>query len=104
VARELLLTGDRLSPDRAYALGLVNVVTEPGEAVAGALALAERICAVGPVGARASLQALERTVAERDELGWTATADATAAIVASDDIREGMAAFFEKREPQWTGR
>jgi enoyl-CoA hydratase len=104
VARELLLTGDRLSPERAYALGLVNVVTEPGGAVAGARALAERICAVGPVGARASLRALERTVAERDELGWEATADATAAIVASDDIREGMAAFFEKREPRWTGR
>jgi enoyl-CoA hydratase/carnithine racemase len=104
VAKEMLLTGDRLSPERAYALGLVNVITEPGEAVAGARALAERICAVGPVGARASLRALERTVAERDPLGWAATADATAAIVASDDLREGMAAFFEKREPRWTGR
>ncbi len=47
VAKEMLLTGDRLSPERAYALGLVNVVSEPGEAVAGALALAARICAVG---------------------------------------------------------
>jgi len=66
--------------------------------------LAERICAVGPVGVRASLHALERTVAERDELGWEATGTATDAIRASDDIREGMAAFFEKREPRWTGR
>jgi enoyl-CoA hydratase len=95
----MLLTGERLSPERAYVLGLVNVVTEPGDAVAGALALAERICAVGPVGARASLRALERTVADLDELGWEATTAATEAIVASDDIREGMAAFFEKREP-----
>jgi enoyl-CoA hydratase/carnithine racemase len=104
VAKEMLLTGDRLSPDRAYALGLVNVVTEPGGAVAGALELAARICAVGPVGARASLRALERSVAERDELGWEATTTATAAIAASNDIHEGMAAFFEKREPRWTGR
>jgi enoyl-CoA hydratase/carnithine racemase len=104
VAKEMLLTGDRLTPERAYALGLVNVVTEPGGAEAGALALAERICAVGPVGARASLRALERTVAERDELGWEATVGAMEAIGASDDIREGMAAFFEKREPRWTGR
>jgi enoyl-CoA hydratase/carnithine racemase len=56
------------------------------------------------VGARASLRALERTVAERDELGWDATVTATDAIRASADIREGMAAFFEKREPRWTGR
>jgi enoyl-CoA hydratase/carnithine racemase len=104
VAKEMLLTGDRLSPERAYALGLVNVLSEPGDAVADALALAARICAVGPVGARASLRALERTVAERDELGWEATVTATGAITASDDIREGMAAFFEKREPRWTGR
>jgi enoyl-CoA hydratase/carnithine racemase len=104
IAKEMLLTGDRLTPERAYSLGLVNVVTEPGEAVQGALALAARICAVGPVGARASLRALERTVAERDELGWEATTDATAAISGSDDIREGLAAFFEKREPRWTGR
>jgi enoyl-CoA hydratase len=104
VAKEMLLTGDRLSPERAYSLGLVTVVTEPGDAVEGALALAARICSVGPVGARASLRALERTVAERDELGWEATTDATGAIRASDDIREGLAAFFEKREPQWTGR
>jgi len=104
VAKEMLFTGDRLTPERAYALGLVNVVSEPGEAVADALALAGRICAVGPVGARASLRALERTVAEGDDLGWEATVTATEAIRASDDIREGMAAFFEKREPRWTGK
>jgi enoyl-CoA hydratase len=104
VAKEMLLTGDRLTPERGYALGLVNVVTEPGEAVTGALELAARICAVGPVGARASLRALERTVSVGDELGWEATVAATDAIRASDDIREGMAAFFEKREPRWTGR
>jgi enoyl-CoA hydratase/carnithine racemase len=104
VAKEMLLTGERLSPERAHSLGFVNVLTEPGEAVAGALDLAARMCAVGPVGARASLRALEHTVAERDELGWDETIIATDAIRASDDIREGMAAFFEKREPRWTGR
>jgi len=104
VAREMALTGDRLDPERAYALGFVNVIAEPGHAVDAALALAARVCAAGPVAARASLRALEQTVAERDELGWQATAGATDTIRASDDIREGMAAFFEKREPRWTGR
>jgi enoyl-CoA hydratase/carnithine racemase len=104
VAKEMLLTGDRLSPERAYALGLVNVIADAGEAVTEALRLAERICAVGPVAARASLAALERTITERDDVGWDATADAQKAITESDDIREGLHAFFEKREPQWTGR
>ena len=104
VAKEMLLTGERLDPERAYALGLVNVVAEPGGAVDAALALAARICAVGPVGARASLRALEATVAEQDAVGWEATTVATATIAQSDDMREGVLAFFEKREPRWTGR
>jgi len=104
VAKEMLLTGDRLDPERAYALGLVNVLAEPGAAVEAALALADRICAAGPVGARASLHALEQTVAERDALGWSATVAATDTIRQSDDMREGVLAFFEKREPRWTGR
>lgn len=104
VAREMLLTGERLDPERAYALGLVNVVAEPGGAVDAALALAARICAVGPVGARASLRALEATIAEQDDLGWEATTVATSTIAQSDDMREGVLAFFEKREPRWTGR
>jgi enoyl-CoA hydratase len=104
VAKEMLLTGDRLDPERAYALGLVNVVAEPGGAVDAALALAERIGSVGPVGARASLRALEATVAAADDLGWEATTVATATIAESDDMREGVLAFFEKREPRWTGR
>ena len=50
-ARELILTGDPIEPARAYALGFVNVVTEPGEALEGALALAERIGERAAVGA-----------------------------------------------------
>jgi enoyl-CoA hydratase/carnithine racemase len=104
VAREMLLTGDRLDPERAYALGLVNVVAEPGGALGAALALADRICAAAPVGVRASLRALEATVAEQDGLGWDASTAATEAIAGSDDMSEGVLAFFEKREPRWTGR
>jgi enoyl-CoA hydratase/carnithine racemase len=104
VAKEMLLTGDRLGPERAHALGLVNEVTEPGGALAGALALAERICAVSPVGTRASLRALEQMAADAEERGWQTTAVATDTIVASADSREGLSAFFEKRPPRWSGR
>ena len=104
LARELLLTGDPIDADRAYAGGLVNVVTEPGGAVAAAVALAERICANAPVAVQASLVAVNRWLAAAEEFGWQVTADAVAEIGASEDYREGIAAFLEKRPPRWTGR
>jgi enoyl-CoA hydratase len=104
LARELLLTGEPIDADRARAAGLVNVVTEPGGAVAAAVALGERICANAPVAVQASLVAVNRWLAAADEFGWQVTADALATIGASQDYKEGIAAFLEKRPPRWTGR
>jgi enoyl-CoA hydratase/carnithine racemase len=104
VARELLLTGERLSAERAERLGFVNALADDGGALPAALDLAERICRNAPVGVRASLAAVEETVARDDDLGWAATERATAAVRASADAREGVAAFAEKRSPVWTGR
>jgi enoyl-CoA hydratase/carnithine racemase len=104
LARELLLTGEPIDADRACAAGLVNVVTEPGGAVAAAVALGERICANAPVAVQASLVAVNRWLAAADEFGWRVTADALATIGESQDYKEGIAAFLEKRPPRWTGR
>ena len=103
LARELLLTGEPIDADRAREAGLVNVVTEPGGAVPAAVALGERICANAPVAVQASLVAVNRWLAAADEFGWQVTADALAAIGASQDYKEGIAAFLEKRPPRWTG-
>jgi enoyl-CoA hydratase len=104
LARELLLTGEPIDADRAREAGLVNVVTEPGGAVPAAVALGERICANAPVAVQASLVAVNLWLAAAEEFGWQVTADAQAAIGASADYREGIAAFLEKRPPRWTGR
>lgn len=104
IAKELLLTGDQLSPQRAYELGLVNRLTEPGGALGEALALAERICVNAPVSVRQSLWALEQVSTLTDEAGWEATTTATGVVRSTEDFREGRTAFFEKRSPNWQGR
>lgn len=104
LAREMLLVGDPLPAERLYQVGVVNRVTESGQALAGALEVAERICANGPVAVRASLKAVEDVVAADDELGWSSTAEGFASISTSEDMKEGVAAFLGKRAPEWTGR
>ncbi len=104
LARELILTGEPIDPARAHAVGFVNVVTEPGGALAGAIELAQRIAANAPVAVQACLAAVNGLVRANDKDGWEATGQGSAAINGSDDVAEGLAAFFEKRPPIWTGR
>lgn len=104
IAMEMALTGDPISAERAYELGLVNEVTEAGTALDAALALAERICVNAPLAVRESRRVvLAAHGRDEDEL-WTVTNAGMAAVVASEDFREGPLAFIEKRAPVWKGR
>ena len=102
VARELLITGAVLDADRGYQIGFVNRVTDPGGALTVALELAEDICASSPVSVAASLTALAAQHDADDAAGWAVTAEAVERVKASDDLKEGVSAFFEKRPPRWT--
>jgi enoyl-CoA hydratase len=104
VARELLVTGRTLSAERAFALGVVNEVTDPGQALAGALGMAREICEASPVAVRETLRALDAQVSAADERGWEVTTDALGAVLASEDFRAGIEAFAQRRTPEWTGR
>lgn len=104
IANEMLLTGEPLDAERAWSLGLVNVLVEPGETEAAALALAGRVCAGAPVAQRATLGALSEVVADEESRGWSATERAQIMVNMSQDADEGVAAFREKRSPRWNGR
>ena len=104
IARELLLTGAPLGAERAHALGLVNHLTEPGQALPEALALARQIAEQAPLAVRETLAALERLNADDDDCGWELTRRAKAVARQSADSKEGVAAFKERRAPRWQGR
>ncbi|RKT89203.1 Enoyl-CoA hydratase/carnithine racemase [Saccharopolyspora antimicrobica] len=103
VAREMLLTGEQLPAQRAYDLGLVNRLTEPGAAVAEALAIAERIAGHAPIAVRETLRAVEAAYPANDDRRWIDTATAKEGARASADAAEGVAAFLAKRPPRWSG-
>jgi enoyl-CoA hydratase len=104
LAREMILTGTPIDAERLLAAGVVNVVTEPGAAVEGAVALAERICANAPLSVQACLRAVNTLTSADDAEGWAATSDASRSLYGTHDVREGVRAFLEKRPPEWTGR
>jgi enoyl-CoA hydratase len=104
VAMELALTGDPIGAERAYEVGLVNELCQPGAAVDRALVLAGRICANAPLAVQASRDVVLRGTLAADEDAWAITDAATAAVMTGEDFAEGPRAFIEKREPVWTGR
>ena len=104
MARQLILTGRPIDAPRAYEVGFVNVLTDPGSAVEEAMGLAQEICTNAPVSVQSCLAAVNEIVATDDEFGWDQTGAALRAASHSADAREGVAAFLEKRPPEWTGR
>ena len=103
VAKQLILSGRPIDAARAYEVGLVNVLTAPGDALDEAVALAQQLCTNAPVSVQACLAAVNDIVGTDDDLGWRHTDQALGAATRSADAREGVAAFLEKRPPVWSG-
>jgi enoyl-CoA hydratase len=104
VAMECALTGDSIPAARAAHFGLVNELVEDDGAVDAALALAERIIANGPLAVRESRRVVLASTHLNDDEAFALSREAMGTVAGSADLREGVAAFIEKRPPRWTGR
>jgi enoyl-CoA hydratase len=103
-ALEIILTGEPLAAQRAYELGLVNHVVAPDQVIPKALEIAERICAAAPLAVWASRKVVLASAYEDDETLITMQNAEFEAIMASEDTKEGLNAFIEKRLPSWKAR
>lgn len=102
VARELVLFADVVKGEQAKALGLVDLLAEPGQVAAVALQRAKRLAQSSPNAIAATKTAFARLPMPLDLLlAWEA--DAQTLLMSSLDFKEGCAAFFEKRAPNFRG-
>lgn len=108
IGMEMLLTGEPITAQRAYELGLVNKVVAADALMEAAMDLARRIVGNAPLSIRASKRIAKGMDADGrfplEEVKWDRSRREGAAVIASEDAREGPRAFAERRKPEWKGR
>ena len=104
LAMELALTGDFISTQRAYDIGLINEIVPAGTALEAAKALAARIVANGPLAVAISKQVILQSEDWSGDDMWQKQQELTMPVFTSEDAIEGSVAFAEKRAPNWKGK
>lgn len=103
LAMEMALTGEPIGAEAAREHGLVNVLVEPGGALAAARELATRIADNGPLAVRATKQIVAMSVDYASTDGFAAQSPLVEKVLTSRDALEGARAFAERRSPVWSG-
>jgi enoyl-CoA hydratase len=104
MAHELILTGEMITAEEAFRIGLVNCVTEPAELMRTAESIARKIMANAPLAVRYAMRAIEHGMEMPQEDGLFLEAALFGLCCATEDMREGTRAFLEKRPPKFQGR
>ena len=104
-AMDAILTGEPIDARRAFALGLVSRLVEPGtEVLDEALRVAQQIVAAAPLAVRASRRVVLSADQEDDDTLRRVSIELVNELLTTTDASEGFSAFAEKRAPQWRGR
>jgi enoyl-CoA hydratase len=104
VALEILLTGDMITAQRAYEIGLVNRVVPAADLVEEAKKLAHVLASKAPIASRFILEAVNQGTDAPFAVGEYLETALFGTIASSEDMREGTKAFLEKRKAVWNNK
>jgi enoyl-CoA hydratase/carnithine racemase len=100
----MIFRGKRVDAAEAHALGIVVEVTTPEELDARALEVARDICCSSPIAVREAKRAIDQGSGVSMDDAIELENDAWKVVIETEDRREGIAAFVEKRDPAWKNR